>query len=473
MISKRIRNLSILIFIISTCIVLSSVGCSRNVPEIARPNFIIIFCDDLGYGDIGAFGHPSIRTPNIDRMVEEGQKWTSFYVACSVCTPSRAALLTGRYPIRSGMCSDKQDVLFPDSTGGLPKDEVTIAELLKPLGYTTACVGKWHLGHLSPYLPTQHGFDSYYGIPYSNDMDHVAPPGIPAFQKPKREYWNVPLMHDEEIIERPVDQVTLTKRYTEEAVRFIRENTDSPFFLYYAQTFPHVPLFASQDFQDRSLRGLYGDVIEEIDWSVGKILDALRETHLDQNTLVIFTSDNGPWLSYAQQGGSAGLFREGKRSTWEGGMRVPAVFWWPGKIAPSVEMGIGSTLDLLPTICSLAGTQVPDELVIDGLDLRSVLLDRSPSSRQSMIYYRGTRIYAVRKGPYKAHFITKGGYGHGIRDTYHDPPLLFHLEQDPSEKFNIASDHPDILANLLEEVKKHRTEVIPGKDQLTDRTGNK
>ncbi len=271
MTTKNKAPLSILILSISALIVLSAWACSGNSPEITPPNFIIIFCDDLGYGDIGAFGHPSIRTPHIDRMVQEGQKWTSFYVACSVCTPSRAALLTGRYPIRSGMCSDKQDVLFPDSTGGLPATEFTIAELLKPLGYTTACVGKWHLGHLSPYLPTRQGFDTYYGIPYSNDMDHVAPPEIRAFQDPKSEYWNIPLLRNEEVIERPADQFTLTQRYTEEAMRFIRDHKDSPFFLYYAQTFPHVPLFASQDFQDRSLRGLYGDAIEEIDWSVGHV----------------------------------------------------------------------------------------------------------------------------------------------------------------------------------------------------------
>jgi len=473
MISKKKRTPVKIAFTISFLLALSILGCSGKAPDIRQPNFIIIFCDDLGYGDIGAFGHPSIRTPHIDRLVEEGQKWTSFYVACSVCTPSRAALLTGRYPIRSGMTSDKRGVLFPDSTGGLPAEEITISELLKPLGYTTACVGKWHLGHLAPYLPTKHGFDSYFGIPYSNDMDNMAPPGINAFQKSKSEYFNVPLLRDEEIIERPADQVTLTRRYTEEAVRFIQNHKDTPFFLYYAQTYPHVPLFASQDFQDQSLRGLYGDVVEEIDWSVGKILDVLRETHLDQNTLVIFTSDNGPWLSFAQQGGSAGPLREGKNSTWEGGMRVPAVFWWPGKITPSVEMGMGSTLDLLPTICSLAGAQVPNDRAIDGLDLKAVLLDRSSSPRKTMIYYRGTRIYAVRKGPYKAHFITKGGYGPGIKDTYHDPPLLFNLEHDPSEKFNIASDHPDVIAELLKEVEKHSTNVLPGKDQLADRMGNK
>lgn len=463
---------SLLLGCILICMLVSG-SCRRNTTDLKHPNFIIIFCDDLGYGDIGAFGHPTIRTPQLDRMTREGQKWTSFYVACSVCTPSRAALLTGRYPIRSGMCSDKQDVLFPDSTGGLPATEITIAELLRPLGYATACVGKWHLGHRPPFLPTRHGFDTYFGVPYSNDMDNVAPPGIQAFQDPKSEYWNIPLMRDEEIIERPAVQSTLTKRYTEEAVRFIRSHRDTPFFLYYAQTFPHVPLFASRAFQGKSLRGLYGDVIEEIDGSVGQILDVLRETQLDKNTLVVFTSDNGPWLIYAQQGGSAGLLRGGKRTTWEGGMRVPAVFWWPGRIAPAVEMGMGSTLDLLPTICSLAGAALPEGLTLDGYDLTPVLFDRSSSPRQSLIYYRGTRIYAIRKGPYKAHFITKGGYGRGIKDTFHDPPLLFHLENDPSEQHDLASDHPDIIAELINEKDRHAAHLVPGEDQLAERTGLK
>jgi arylsulfatase A-like enzyme len=469
---KTLPSSGLAICLVLLC-ALTNGSCRQKTAEGKSPNFIIIFCDDLGYGDIGAFGHPTIRTPHLDRMAQEGQKWTGFYVACSVCSPSRAALLTGRYPIRSGMCSDKQDVFFPDSTGGLPAEEVTIAEILKPLGYTTACVGKWHLGHLPPYLPTRHGFDSYFGIPYSNDMDNVAPPGIKAFQEPRSEYWNIPLLRDEKIIERPVDQFTLTQRYTEEAVQFIRSHRDTPFFLYYAQTFPHVPLFASRSFQGKSRRGLYGDVIEEIDASVGQILDVLRETGLDKNTLVVFTSDNGPWLIYAQQGGSAGPLREGKRTTWEGGMRVPAVFWWPGKIEPSVEMGMGSTLDLLPTICSLSGAELPAGRTLDGYDLKPVLLDRNPSPRKSLIYYRGTRIYAVRKGPYKAHFITKGGYGRGIKDTFHDPPLLFHLEHDPSEQCDIASYHPGIIAELVEEVKRHRTGLVPGEDQLAERTGLK
>ena len=251
----------------------------------SKPNVIVIYADDLGYGDLACFGHPTIKTPHLDQMAAEGMKFTQFYSAAPVCTPSRAALLTGRYPIRSGMCSDKRRVLFPDSGGGLPASEVTLAEALKETGYKTACVGKWHLGHLPQFLPTSHGFDSYYGIPYSNDMDRVAERklGRSIFLKPEVKYWNVPLMRDTEIIERPADQTTITKRYTEEAVKFIKENQKQPFYLYLAHSMPHVPLFRSKEFEDKSLRGLYGDVIEEIDWSVGQVLQELTEGNTQYN----------------------------------------------------------------------------------------------------------------------------------------------------------------------------------------------
>ncbi|MCK4991137.1 MAG: sulfatase-like hydrolase/transferase, partial [Bacteroidales bacterium] len=249
-------------------------SCTNSPESSIQPNIVIIFCDDLGYGDLGTFGHPTIRTPNLDKMAEEGQKWTNFYVGASVCTPSRAALITGRLPIRSGMCGNRR-VLFPNSIGGLQDSEITIAEALKTRGYSTACVGKWHLGHLPEYLPTNHGFDSYFGIPYSNDMDRVK---IDVWnnkgdnlKEPEYMRWNVPLMRNEEIIERPAVQTTITKRYTEESVKLIRENKDQPFFLYLAHNLPHIPLFTSEAFQDTSLRGLYGDVIEEIDWSVGQV----------------------------------------------------------------------------------------------------------------------------------------------------------------------------------------------------------
>lgn len=430
------------------------------------PNIIVIFCDDLGYGDLGVFGHPTIRTPNLDRMAAQGKKWTNFYSACSVCTPSRAALLTGRLPIRSGMCSDKNRVLFPDSTGGIPESEITLAEALKTVGYSTMCIGKWHLGHHPRYLPTRNGFDSYFGIPYSNDMDGM---GIKnAFADPKSEYWNVPLMKDEEIIERPAIQETLTRRYTEEALKFIQNHTKKPFFLYLAHTFPHVPLFRGETFAGRSLRGLFGDVVEEIDWSTGRILDTLRRLELDRNTLVIFTSDNGPWLSYRQQGGSAGLLRGGKGSTFEGGMREPTLFYWPGRIEPGVEMGMGATLDIFPTCCAAAGAKFPSDRMMDGFDLSPTLFGNDPSPRQIMFFYRGTRIFAVRKGSYKAHFVTRSGYGPDS-EVLHSPPLLYNLEHDPSEKYDISEHHPAVLKDITASIEKHRATVVSVKNQLDER----
>jgi arylsulfatase A-like enzyme len=442
----------------------SAVGAVGAEPP---PNFVVILADDLGYGDLGCYGHPTIATPNLDRMATEGQRWTDFYAAASVCTPSRAALLTGRLPIRSGMCDDRRRVLFPDSAGGLPPEEITMAEALKDLGYATACVGKWHLGHLPQYLPTTQGFDSYFGVPYSNDMDRVkdSPAGRAAFWNPKPEYWNVPLLRNQQIVERPADQHTITRRYTDEAIRFIRANSSRPFYCYLAHNLPHVPLFTSQEFQDRSRRGLFGDVVEEIDSGVGRILQTLRELKLERRTLVVFTSDNGPWLSFSQHGGSAGLLREGKGSTWEGGMREPAIFWWPGKIRPVVVHDLGSTMDVFTTCIKLAGGKLPVDRVIDGVDVSAVLLGTGPSPRTTMFFYRGTKLYAVRHGQFKAHFVTQSGYG-GDKAQEHEPPLLFHLGHDPGEKFNVAADHPEVVAEIRQIAQAHRAELKPGEPQL-------
>lgn len=439
---------------------------------IAKPNIVVIFCDDMGYGDLGAFGHPTIQTPNMDRMAAEGQKWTSFYVAAPVCTPSRAALMTGRLPIRSGMCHDTRRVLFPNSSGGIPADEVTLPELLKTQGYATACVGKWHLGHLPQYLPTRNGFDYYYGIPYSNDMDRDQNvPHAEAFGKPKSEYFNVPLMRNEEIIERPADQTTITKRYTEEAVAYIKANREKPFFLYLAHNLPHIPLFRSTEFEGKSRRGFYGDVIEEIDWSVGQVLDTLRAEGIAENTLVLFTSDNGPWLTYKQQGGSAGLLRGGKGGTYEGGMRVPAIFWQPGTIAPGVVTDMGSTLDLLATAAALAGVALPADRALDSLDLSPALQGTGPSPRATMFYYRDTTVYAVRQGPFKAHFQTRNDYGDATVTT-HNPPLLYNVEFDPGEQFDVAAEHPDVIASIQSALAEHNHDLVRGPDQMGGKIEN-
>jgi arylsulfatase A len=455
-------------------------------PAQKPPNIVIIFTDDMGYGDLGCYGHPSIRTPNIDRMAAEGMKFTSFYSAAEVCTPSRAALLTGRLPIRSGMCSDTRRVLFPDSAGGLPQSEITLAEALKAKGYATACVGKWHLGHLPEYSAMSHGFDSFFGLPYVNDMDRVpdrGPKGRAAFFAPKIEYWNVPLMRGDKIIERPADQHTLTKRYTEEAVKYIKEKKDKPFFLYLAHAMPHVPLFASKDFAGKSARGLYGDVIEEIDWSVGEVLKAIRDEKLDKNTLVFFTSDNGPWLMFGEHGGSAGILRDGKGSTFEGGMRVPCIAWWPGLISGGeTTHEMASTMDIFVTAVTVAGGKVPTDRPIDGYEIAPIMnrftyrsKDDIPSHRDTMFFYRGSKLFAVRHGPWKAHFLTQPAYGAGSKDspTPHSPPLLYHLGRDPGEKTDMSKENPDVVTRLKEIAEKHLAAMKPGEPQLEKRLTDK
>lgn len=436
----------------------------------APPNIIIILADDLGYGDLGCYGHPSIRTPNLDRMAAEGLRFTDFYAAANLCTPSRAALLTGRYAIRTGLAGGPgRHVLYPNSTGGLLPEETTIAEMLKTKGYATAAVGKWHLGHLPRFLPTNQGFDSYFGIPYSNDMDAVSPKlrreGSDGLN-PKSEHFNVPLMRNEEIIERPAEQSTLTKRYTEESIKFIRANRKKPFFLYFAHTFPHVPLFASKDFKGKSGRGIYGDTVEELDWSVGEVLKTLQKEKLERNTLVFFTSDNGPWLVRKLNGGSAGLLRDGKGGTWEGGHRVPAIAWWPKTIeAGRVTSEFVCTMDLFNLCAELSGAKLPTDRPLDGVNMSQVLLGKGPSRRESMFYYYGDTLHAVRKGQYKLELITHDGYSREPA-VKHDPPLLFHLSTDPSEKYDIAAEHPEIVADLIREVEKHQAEMVAGKPQF-------
>ncbi len=448
-------------------------GCGGGTsPEVTRqdetrqPNIVIITADDLGYGDLGSYGHPNIRTPHVDRMADEGQRWTSFYAQAPVCSPSRAALLTGRVHLRSGMFGRRQGVFFPDSRAGLPADEVTLAEALRELGYATGIVGKWHLGHLPEYLPTRHGFDSWFGIPYSNDMDWNLPDGMAnrtAYFDPEIDYWQVPLMRDESEIERPADQRTVTRRYAEDAVTFIETHQDRPFFLYLPHTMPHMPLFRSPAYEGHSPAGVYGDVIEEIDAAVGQVLDTLDRLALTQNTLVVFTSDNGPWTSFNTHGGSAGPLRHGKGTTFEGGMRVPGIFRWPGRIEPGVTREIGSGMDLFTTAISVAGGSVPTDRAIDGVDLSPVLFGlaqtQEQSPRQTMAYYRMGELFAFREGTYKVHFSTQGRYGLPPERTDHDPPLLFDLSVDLGERYDIAADRPDVLEAVIAAAEEHRAQM--------------
>lgn len=451
-------------------------SCKDNSDQ--KPNFIVIFCDDLGYGDIGVFGHPTVKTPNLDKMAVEGQKWTNFYVAASVCSPSRAALLTGRLPVRTGVTG----VLSPRSETGLPQSEISVAKVLKENGYKTAAIGKWHLGHKSPFLPTNHGFDSYYGIPYSNDMNKVDKEFMKKngklnhiIQAEQENYlaYNIPLMRDEQIIERPADQRTITKRYTQKAVAKIKSFKDEPFFIYLAHSLPHIPLFRLEEFKDTSVAGIFGDVVEEIDWSVGQILKTLKEEGLDENTMVVFTSDNGPWHVFKTHGGTAGLLQGAKGGTHEGGFRVPTIFRWPGKIQPDVVMEMGSTMDLMPTFCKLSGSKLPDDRVYDGYDISAVLLGTGESPRNEMYYYRGKQVYAVRKGAYKAHFITELCWGNSntsffttspeieikSEPTVLETPLLYNVNVDPSEKFNIADQHPEIIAEIRKLLEEHQIAI--------------
>ena len=432
------------------------------------PNIIIILADDMGYGDLACYGHPSLRTPNLDRMAAQGMRFTDFYAAQSLCTPSRAALLTGRLAVRSGMAGGPgRHVLYPKDKGGLPADEITIPQALKTRGYTTGCIGKWHLGSGPDLHPLKRGFDSFYGLPYSNDMDTPSPAvrnRDSMSKKPDFHNFNVPLMRGTEILERPANQYTLTKRYTAEATRFIEENKAKPFFLYFAHTFPHVPLFASDAFAGKSARGLYGDTIEELDWSVGQVLDTLRREKLDGRTLVFFTSDNGPWLIRKWNGGSSGLLRDGKGGTWEGGYRVPGIAYWPGRIQPGVSHDMSSALDLFPTSLTLAGATLPADRPLDGVDMSPILFG-GKSRREVCYYYYGDQLYAVRKGPFKAHFTTHDGYSKAEPET-HNPPLLFQLSEDPSEQFNVAADQPAAVAELQKLYEQHRATVTRGKPQF-------
>lgn len=463
-------NYHIILLILVTCF-----SCSEKTTKTeAPPNVIIIFTDDQGYGDLSSFGHPSIITPHLDQMAHEGQKWTQFYAAAPVCTPSRAGLLTGRYPIRNGMTSSKSVVLFPNSAGGLPQSEITIAEVLKQRNYATGMIGKWHLGHLPQFLPQSQGFDYYYGIPYSNDMDAVnikwseykknlTNPNLQSDFK----RFNVPLMENSKIIERPADQNTITKRYTEKAVEYIKSNKDKPFFLYLAHSLPHIPLFANKDFIGSSNSGLYGDVIQEIDWSVGRVIQTLKDLNLDDNTIVVFSSDNGPWLSYKTHGGSAGPLREGKGTTFEGGQRVPTIFWGPSIVKPKVVNQMGSTLDIIHTVASITNTTIPSDRKMDSYDLSPVLKGESETSnRNEFFYWSRAKPYAVRSNNWKLHIRQKNHPSNKGKNTdVLEFPELYNLEADISEKYDLSNEKTEIVEQLKSIFESHKADT---EDSLSD-----
>lgn len=436
------------------------------------PNFIIIFADDLGYADIGTFSERRAparpRTPNLDRMADEGVRLTNFYVAQAVCSASRAALLTGSYSNRVGISG----ALNHRATSGINADETTIAEMLKTRGYARAIVGKWHLGHEKPFLPLHHGFDEYLGLPYSNDM-------WPRHPQQKDFYPDLPLIDGTDVVKLDPDQSQLTTMYTERAVRFIERNRDRPFFLYLAHSMPHVPLFASGSFAGKSGQGLYGDVIEEIDWSVGRVLDALSRTEIDDNTLVIFTSDNGPWLSYGNHAGSQGRFREGKGTAFEGGVRVPFVARWPGRIPKGTSAAAAAmTIDLLPTFAGLAGAAPPAGRIIDGRDIWPVLTRASGAAEphDALYFFWGTELHAIRSGRWKLHLphpyqsLARAGAdgAPGEYTTRRIELSLFDLDADPAESTDVADRHRDVVQKMLEIAERARDDLG---DSLTKRTG--
>jgi len=446
---------------------------TANAPPSRPPNVVVIFVDDLGYADIGPFGG-SIPTPNLDRMAREGMRFTDFSVSSAVCSASRAALLTGCYHQRVGIAG----ALGPDAQIGLHDDETTLAELCKSVGYATACFGKWHLGHHPKFLPGRHGFDEWFGLPYSNDMWplHPAYAKLPSdAERRKRGYPPLPLLDGERVIDAEVtgeEQALLTKQYTERAVAFVEQHRDEPFFLYVPHTMVHVPLFASPAFAGRSGRGAFADVVMEIDWSVGEILAALQRCGLDEHTLVLFTGDNGPWLSYGEHAGSAGALREGKGTMFEGGIREPTIARWPGRVPAGASCHeFAATIDVLPTVAKLIGAELPPRR-IDGLDIGPLLFGEAGACTPHTLfccYYAAGQLQAVRDGRFKLHFphdyATLGGKPGGREGApapYTTATIgleLFDLRADPGETTDVAAQHPEVVDRLQQLAAAARAEL--------------
>lgn len=430
-----IKLIKLLTLSLCSAIFFSELSYAEKVEQV-RPNVIVILTDDLGYGDLGVHGNTVINTTNIDQMANEGVRFTNAYASASNCTPSRAGLLTGRYPIRSGMA---HQVIFVEDTHGLPTEEITIADMLKPLGYQSAIIGKWHLGHTESYWPTKQGFDYYFGLPYSNNQSPLA------------------LYRNEVKIEEPVDQKTLTERYTQETIQFIEQNKNQPFFIYLAHTFPHAPLHVSKTFEGKSKASLYGDTVETIDWSTGEILKSLKRMGLDENTLVIFTSDNGPY-----QGGNTANLRGTKGTPWEGGYRVPFIARWPKKIQEGIETdAMTMNIDILPTIQGMTGAKLPDKHVIDGKDIMPVLKGQKTSPHEKLYFFSDEKIAAVRTPNWKV--MLRARY-RGI-DRWlpeHDVHLLFDMNKDSLEQYSVAQNHPQVWKQMM----KHYEEGVDSLQSL-------
>ena len=432
------------------------IGCAP--PNIdTPPNFIIIFADDLGYGDLRSYGHPTINTPSLDKMASEGMRFTQFYVGSSICTPSRAALLTGKLPVRTGMYGNRS-VLFPDNAGGLDPKEITIASALKEYDYKTACIGKWHLGHLQEYMPTNHGFDEFYGIPYSNDM---RPEG--KWDYARENFPPLPFLDGLDTIGVSIDQSQFIDMFTKRSIDFIKKNKDKSFFLYLAHTAPHTPLVSDTTQKGRSIRGAYGDVVEELDQSVGTILQVLKDLKIADNTFVIFTSDNGPWGWANVDGGSSGLLKGNKGSVYEGGYRVPAIAWMPGTIKKgTVSTALASTLDLYPTLIAMAGNEISNQEELDGLNIKNTFVNNEPV-RHDIYYYRQDTLIGIRHKEWKMYIKDPNPWNDDL--TEKDIPVLYNIEHDPSEKYNVTSKHSDIVDRIVTLSEEHILKVtkIPSK----------
>jgi len=472
---KQMKKLALVLSLIVVVAIFGFTGCEKSDQ---KPNVIIIFNDDQGYQDLGCYGSPDIKTPRVDNLAKEGMRFTDFYVASSVCSASRAALLSGCYPQKVGV----EGVFWPNTGNGFNPENVTIAEVLKDVGYSTAAVGKWHLGDQKKYLPTSQGFDSYYGIPYSNDMYpaldmaysenclfregysvekiNEAFKNVTEGSQPKALKNKVPLMKNEECIEFPCDQTTVTKRYTNEGISFIEKSVKEkkPFFLYLANTMPHIPIFTSEEFMGKSERGLYGDAIEEIDYNTGRILDKLKELGIKENTIVIFTSDNGPWLGVGKENeGSALPLFEGKFTSFDGGMRVPFIIRWPENIpAGTTCTDLAASIDLFPTLAKVTGAKLPAK-ELDGKDIMDLLTAKEGAKTPHEYYFLIHNGEAVRSGDWKYH--KKQFYTVTDKSFQFEGPALYNLKEDIGESKNVIDQYPEIAQRLANALDKHLQKI--------------